>query len=331
MATSGVESTRVGFWWQQLQPHESAAGLPPGALVRFRDPAGVPTDFSITDGIVAAAAARGLPVLPVVQSAPRWAALRPAKPASPPGDLAAVERLMVALVGRYGPRGTLWQERPDLPRVPIRAWQIWNEPNLRDFWSEQPFARSYVRVLRAASRGVRRADPGATVVLAGLTKKSWLALRAIYEAGGGGLFDAVALHPYTLRPADVLRVARYARAEMRARGDRRMPVWITEFTWPAAQRKLEPGTPFDTTDRGQARKLDAVLGLLAAARRRQNIERTYWYTWLSSETGASAFQWSALRRVRRGRSVGTPALGVFRRWARRLEGCPKSADARRCA
>jgi hypothetical protein len=28
--------------------------------------------------------------------------------------------------------------------------------------------------------------------------------------------------------------------------------------------------------------------------------------------------------------VAAPALAVFRRWARRVEGCPKARDARRC-
>ena len=88
----------------------------------------------------------------------------------------------------------------DLPRRPIRTWQVWNEPNHRGFWNEQPFAPSLVATLHAAAAGIRAADAGATVLLGGLTNMSWIALRELYDAGATGAFDAVALHPYTRRP-----------------------------------------------------------------------------------------------------------------------------------
>ena len=89
--------------------------------------------------------------------------------------------------------------------------------------------------LRAVAAGVRSADPGATIVLAGLTNRSWLALRQLYKFGARGLFDVVALHPYTRRAEDVLKLVRFARRVMAKHGDGRLPVWITELSWPAAQ------------------------------------------------------------------------------------------------
>jgi hypothetical protein len=87
---------------------------------------------------------------------------------------------------------------------------------------------------------------------------------------------------------------------------------------------------FEVSDAGRARELGRALSLLAAARRRERIERVFWYTWLSTEAGPSAFDWSGLRRLRNGSAVTAPALATFRRWARRLQGCSKAADARRC-
>ena len=168
-------------------------------------------------------------------------------------------------------------------------------------------------------------------MLAGLPNESWKALRSIYAAGGRGRFDAVALHPYTRKPENVLRLVRYARRVMRKRGDARVPVWVTELSWPAAKGKVPRPAGFEVTEAGQARRLGSALRLLAAARRRQRIERVFWYTWLSTEAGPSAFDWSGLRRLREGSAVDAPALATFRRWARRLEGCAKTADARRCA
>jgi len=331
MAARGVESVRVAVFWDEAQPLARIEDVPSEAAGRFRDENGVPTDFSRTDAVVAAAAARGMSVLPVVQRTPAWAARRPGDPASPPADPATFAAFAGALVRRYGPGGSFWSERPELPQIPVRDWQVWNEPNLPGFWSAQPFARSYVRLLRSARAAIRATDPGARVILAGLPNYSWRALRAIYRAGGRGAFDAVALHPFTGPPRFVMKLIRLARAEMRRNGDARLPVWVTELSWPAsAGQRPRPGG-FEVTDAGQAQRLGEALRRLRDARVRLRIERVYWYTWLSTERGPGAFDWAGLRRVRGGRAATTPALRVFARWARRLQGCAKApGDARRC-
>jgi hypothetical protein len=314
MAASGVESVRTAFYWPFAEPE-----------------AGRPADFSRFDGVVLAAARRRLPVLPIVSGTPAWAAERPGDETSPPRDPGAYARFLAALVGRYGPRGSLWAEHPEVPRRPVREWQVWNEPNLTRYWSEQPFARSYVRLLRAARAALRAADPGARVILAGLPNESWTALRSIYRAGGRRHFDAVGLHPYTGKPRNVVRLVELARREMRRAGDPRKPVWVTELSWPAARGRTEGTAGFETTDRGQARRLADGVKRLAEARRRLRIERVYWYTWLSREGSPNSFDYSGLRRLRGGRLISAPALTAFRHVARRLQGCPKAAsDAWRC-
>ena len=302
MAASGVETVRVAFDWRAAQPSE-----------------GGPIDFSGMDEVVVAAAQQRLPVLPVVHRTPEWAAARPGDgAASAPRGTAAYARFLTALVGRYGPRGSLWAELPALPRLPVRDWQIWNEPNLTRYWTSQPFARPYVKLLRAARRALRAADPGSRTILAGLPNESWIALRTIYRAGGRGTFDAVALHPYTGRPRNVIKLIELARREMRRFHDGRKPVWLTELSWPASQGKTEGAPGFVTTERGQASRLKAALSLLAAARRRLKIERVVWYTWLSREGSRNSFDWSGLRRLRGGRLITARSLGVFRSAARRL-------------
>ena len=269
----------------------------------------------------------------MIEQTPAWAATRPGDLTSAPADPATAQAFAAALVARYGPAGTFWAEHPELPRLPLRQWQVFNEPNHTGFWSERPYAPSYVATLRAVAAGIRGADPGATIVLAGLTNRSWLALRQLYKAGARGSFDVVALHPYTRRAEDVLRLVRYARRVMRANGDAALPVWITELSWPAAQgqRRAGRGIGIEVSAAEQAALLGQALTLLAKARKRQNIGKVLWYTWLSSEAGPNPFDWSGLRRQRGDGAVSTPALAVFRRAARRLEGCRKTSDARRCA
>jgi hypothetical protein len=333
MVVAGVETVRTAFYWAVIQPYATEADVPAAEASRYRMVDGVPTDFASTDAIVAEAAQRGLAVLPVVQFTPDWAARRPGQFRSPPARAADVTRIFRTLVERYGPRGSLWEERPDLPRRPIRRWQVFNEPNLKGHWPVQPFRRSYTATLRGAERGIHGADPAATVVLAGLTGKSWTALEALYRAGARGAFDAVAVHPYTARPADVLRIVRYTRRVMRRHGDRRLPIWITEFSWPAAASRMRNVPSWaSVTDSGQARLLREAMRRMVRARTRLRIGGVYWYSWITPETRRSWFGYSGLRRIRRGARVDAPVLRVFRRSARRLEGCAKApGDAMRCA
>jgi hypothetical protein len=304
MTASGVESVRAAFDWREAQPSQDG-----------------PIDFAPTDAVVMAAAARGLPVLPVVHRTPGWAALRPGDgAASAPRGTTAYTRFLTALVGRYGPQGSLWAEHPELPRVAIRDWQIWNEPNLTRYWTSQPFARPYVRLLRASRRALRVADPGSRTILAGLPNESWIALRDVYKAGGRGAFDVVALHPYTGRPRNVIRLIEFARREMRRAHDGGRPVWLTELSWPASKGRTRGVQGFITTEPGQAARLKLALSLLAKARKRLKIQRVIWYTWLSREGSKNSFDWSGLRRLRGGRLISARSLAVFRQAAKRLEG-----------
>jgi hypothetical protein len=308
MQSSGVESVRVVFDWAHAQPF-----------------AGGPIDFSESDAFVAGAAARGLRVLPVVVHAPAWAVDGDPQYGTPPRDPADYAAYVGALVRRYRPGGEFWVANPQLRAVPIRVWQVWNEPNVPFYWSEQPFAAGYVRLLKAARAAIRAADRNATILLAGMTNgassPSWEALRLILRAGGRGQFDAVSLHPYTSKVSNILRTVRYARAEMRRRGGIK-PVWLTEISWSSSNgRTSDRFATWDTTERGQARMVRSALATLASRRRALNIRQVTWYTWLSPQVDRSKwFDYAGLSRMRDGRVVRKPALKAYASVARRLAG-----------
>jgi hypothetical protein len=191
-------------------------------------------------------------------------------------------------------------------------------------------------VSRADARAaIKRADPRAQVVLAGLNSgvgyRSWTDLAKIYRAGGRRLFDAAAAHPFSLRPANVVRTVELFRDVMARYGDRRKPVLLTEFSWPASAGFTHLGYGFEVDERAQARKLAQTLALLASLRRRLRIAQLYWYTWLSPPLGSTdPFDYAGLRRQSGSGIVDRPALAAYRTAARRLEGCAKSAVATRC-
>ena len=53
--------------------------------------------------------------------------------------------------------------------------------------------------------------------MAGFADRSWDSIAAVYRAGGKGVFDVVAIHPYTYEVRNVLRIVqlRAARAASR--------------------------------------------------------------------------------------------------------------------
>src|SRR5579884_2979360 len=163
MVRAGVTAFRVPFYWAQAQPYASMSQVPAAQRSRFVNVGGRPTDFSIADELVTQAARNRLALLPILLGTPSWAQVHPGRTGSPPRDPADFAAYARAVVRRYGPDGSFWSRHPGVPRMPVRTWQIWNEPNHLVYWSDQPFAPGYVRLARAARDAIKGVDPGATV------------------------------------------------------------------------------------------------------------------------------------------------------------------------
>ena len=167
----------------------------------------------------------------------------------PPANYADFGNFCYAMASRYKGR--------------IRAYEIWNEPNLaREWGGRPPNAAEYVALLKVAYRRIKEADPGAIVVSAGLTPTGThdanampdtIYLERMYQAMGGssdGYFDALGAHapgykaPPEMSPAEVaqrpdlggqrffcFRRVEDLRAIMVKYGDANKQVFVLEFGW----------------------------------------------------------------------------------------------------
>lgn len=304
MRGARVGSARVAFYWAGMQPQ-----------------AGGPVDFTETDRIVGAFARAGVSVLPVLVRAPSWAAGGDTREGAVP-DAGSYGTWVRQVVRRYGVRGSFWRENRGIRKRSIRAFQVWNEPDIERYLqprSGRSWAREYVPLLRAARNAIKREDRRAQVIAAGLTNKSWIDLRKLYAAGGRRYFDAAAIHPFSRRVSNVLKIVRLARAEMRRRGDARKPLLLTEVSWSSGKGRSSFNYGWETTESGQARKVRDALRALARERRKLRIGAVYWYTWLSPAVGDDeSFSYSGLRKLRGGRPVSKPAYRAFKRTVRQL-------------
>ena len=181
-----------------------------------------------------------------VDHPPAWAI--PAEPENTlPVDIPAFGDFCYALAARYAGR--------------VAGYQVWNEPNLAREWNGRPpNPADYVKVLRACYRGIKRADPDALVISAGLspTGSSLPAaypdadyLTEMYAAGAAPYFDMLGLNaPGYKAPPEVspehaadpdndlggqrffcFRHVEDLRAIMESHGDAHKQVAILEFGW----------------------------------------------------------------------------------------------------
>jgi hypothetical protein len=334
MVSAGVQSIRVVFNWAAAQPYADDSKVPVDQQDDFTDIGGVPTSFVATDKIVETAVAHGLAVLPTVLYAPGWdQGTNRSGGLAPPARTRPYTNYLTALIGRYGPRGTFWSSHR--PRRPIRSWQIWNEPNLPAFWP-QPFASSYVGLLRAAHAAIKNADPGAQVVLGALTNTAWTYLGQIYRIHGArNLFDVIAVNGFTSTPTRVLEFLQLVRRAANRLGDPTKPLLATELSWPSAVGQHVGHRDWDTTERGQATNIAALLPLLAAYRQQLHLQGFDYYTWVtqSAHPGHDDFNFAGLLNYQdSGLITAKPALSAYRKAALALEQCRRKGPlATSCA
>lgn len=330
MARSGVESVRVSFQTPNIEPN-------PGVF-----------NWARTDRLVATAARHGLDLLPNVIFTPAWASSHPSDPFAirfAPRNPQVLGDIMTQLVRRYGPSGSFWSTFHG-PRRPLRTWQFWNEPMLLAFWDSTPWAPTFVPVLRAAYRATHAADRGAKVVSPSLVAagayNQWQGMSDLYRAGGKGLFDAVTVNPFTDGTipvkdsvARVIEIVRRVRVVMRAHGDGRKGIMITELTWPAARGFVKPSRllGLETTARGESLRLRAAYNYLATHQRQTGVTRAYWFTWISNfnandPSSDVGYRFAGLVRDFGGHFVGQRVLGDYTALARRYEACVKTSAGR---
>jgi hypothetical protein len=296
----GVEILRQTFDWSMMEPTRG----------RFR--------FAATDRFVLAAARHGIAVLPILFNAPHWANDKRRSPRAnvvdPPRAPARMAGFARAVVRRYGPKGTLWREHPDVTKVPIRDWQVWNEPNLPQYWGDKPNAAAYAKLLAVVSHALHTSDPGARVLSAGLSESTLgvpfgTYVRGLYLAGARRSFDVFALHPYSSSAHGVLGAVEGTRALMRRYGDGRKPLWITEMGWASAG----PPSPFTFDPLGQAQLVANSIQLLASKRRELRIAGFVYFAWRDARPYPGRSDFWGLNTGLLARDGGAkPALASFR-------------------
>lgn len=255
----GVKWVRFGFDWSKIQPNG-------------------PSEYRLSgyEAAVKALVDAGIKVLGILEYTPSWAnGGKPTKfyPPLYPSDFGTFAGRMAS---HFAPLG-------------VHAWEIWNEPNLGNFWSPAPDPAAYVTLLAHACTAIRKANSSAVVVTGGLaqpgttttTMKALDFLTAMYKHGARGYFDAVGNHPYDSPrlPSEGYNWQRMFSTTpsmlsiMADNGDAGKRIWVTEIGAPTS------GTSQWNTVVSESRQADILAEAYALAATYTWAGPVFWYNY----------------------------------------------------
>ena len=218
-------------------------------------------NFEHLDRYVALAHEKHVKVLLPLVGSPSWASARPEEneagnpsgSAAEPANLDDWRNFVRAVATRY--------------KGKIEAYEIWNEPNLKMFWTGS--VDQLVDLSREAFQIIKSVDPAALVVLPSCTVESGPQyLDDFLKKGGGKYGDVIGYHFYVRAkpPEAIIEMATRVKDVLRANHVDK-PIWNTESGW------ADP-KPFPSNELAAAYVARALIVAWASG-----VSRFYWYAW----------------------------------------------------
>jgi polysaccharide biosynthesis protein PslG len=268
LAEAKVHNARTPFYWPSIEPTKGAY------------------DWKVTDKFVGTLALYHVRVLPFLNGSPSWVASDARKPPLKSKKARKHwQQFVQACVERYGPKGEFWRIHPDIPKVPITAWQIWNEQNNPNYFSPKPKPKKYAKLVKLSRHAIRSKDKHGKIVLGGMfgkpePKGSMTApkfLGKFYKAKGiKRAFNAVAVHPYAPSIHNLKKQMTKLHKVIKRKHDN-AKMWITEMGWGSA--KPSKKWPLLKGAQGQKTMLKKSFHLLIKHRKQWHLKRVYWFLW----------------------------------------------------
>ncbi len=173
----------------------------------------------------------------------------------------------------------------------VKHWEIWNEPNIANFWQPgKPSGKDYVELVKLTAPVLRKTVPGCTLIggaFAGLSSPDYV--EDCFEAGLGNLVDRISYHPYRAVPEDNYATDLTALRGIIHRYKPGMPVWQGENGAPSTNNSTGALREFEWDEVRQAKWLlrrlitDISLGVEVTSYF-QTVDMVN-YVWSSGQSG----------------------------------------------
>ena len=237
-------------------------------------------DFSRLDKMVDLAMDHRVDVLLVLGITPRWASARPsdfcyygAGRSAEPKKLRDWENYVRKVGSRYKGR--------------IRHYEIWNEPNLKGFFSGSP--ELMVSLAQTAYRILKEIDPENLIVSpssgGGNEHDGPVWLDRYLKAGGGEYADIVGYHFYVIPEAPELMLPLIGKIQqiMTKHGVEGKRLWNTETGWNIVGSK----NPLGRGILDESTSADYLVRSFLL-NRSAGVSRFYWYAWDNAKMGLAS-------------------------------------------
>ena len=163
----------------------------------------------------------------------------------------------------------------------IKYWEIWNEPDSKDYWQPQDDMKKYTELLKRSYVALKKVDPSCKIVLGGMTSEGFYAIKRIYQNGGKEYFDILNIHPFVnpLQPRDFKRIYFILKNLERLQvqySDSAKKIWFTEIGCPGIGRDIESKGWWEgksPTEKQQAEYLRRIYTDLIDL---SNVEKIFW-------------------------------------------------------
>jgi|GEM_PF-2569614 len=224
-AEAGFETVRIGPSWRKLEPYNKGE-YDPDAIAEL-------------DAVVNKAIDLGMDVYLMFAQTPCWASSDPAKICNRQGPENHGEYNDWYPATNYDDYADAFVKLVELFGDRVDTFEVWNEPNRKQFWPPYANATEYTEMLKAVHREVSSRYPDVTILGGSLAGADVVFLEDMYQAGAKGTFDKLAMHPYANADApDECSNSRWAflcgiqeiRHAMEQEEDS-VPIWFTEFGW----------------------------------------------------------------------------------------------------
>src|SRR4051794_20246763 len=150
-----------------------------------------------------------------------------------------------AFAARYGDNhspNNFWDAHPELPRLPVRQIEIYNEPNTSRWWHGTPSASGYWNLFAPSRTAIKAASPDIAVLFGGLAWNDVANyVRGIWDASGHNwALEGIGFHPWGDTANAVFANVRNLTQTLRSIGQGDVPLWLTEIGWVYNQSGQQP-------------------------------------------------------------------------------------------
>jgi len=218
LRTLGVKWVRWDFDWNRIQPDNSNT-----------------FQWDGPDRVAATSKKYGIKSLGIITYTPKWAR-----------DNACLDDFTCqpsnsAIFGVFAGQVALHYKNS------VSYWEIWNEPNIVDFFAPKPSTAKYFDLLKSAYSEIKKNNIQSTVISGGLAPSSdgnggispLTFVSNLYDLGLSRYSDAIALHPYTYPETPEYTTYWNSWQEMLnihqlmvLKGDVNKKIWVTELGAP---------------------------------------------------------------------------------------------------